>query len=136
MKFQPLYPEDDKATLNIEKENENSVKFIFDILENFRGKLWITFSTTIWWVHSWGQKLSNNIKKHLNQTIDLVKNSNNLIYKDSEKFLKIHRSSWSDDISICYRLNKPEHLKNKYEIKLNEKNIKQEVLHELLALFQ
>ena len=114
MEFKPLYPDDDKAKLTISKTDEWNISFIFEILEDFRNRLWITFWTTIWYGNSWEIRIPMNIKKHISNIADYTPDK--IINKDDKWDLKIIRSSWSSDITISYRLKNPEKLKDNYQI--------------------
>lgn len=133
MEFKPLYPEDDKAKLTIDKTEDWLVKFDFEILERYRNSLWLTFWPTIWYGNSWDFRTPVKVKKHLSNIVDYA--TDGIIHKDDKWKLIITRSSWSSDITIAYRLNNPEKLKDRYEIILDKNYINKNVLNELLLLF-
>ncbi len=133
MEIHSLYPDDDKAKLIINKTDNWDIHFIFDILEKYRNRLWITFWVTIWYGNSWETRIPIETKKLLSNIADKIQNET--ISKDNNWKLKIIRSSWSSDITISYRLNNPKKLNNTYDIILNKNSVNENILHELLSLF-
>lgn len=134
MKFRPLYPRDDKANLIVDKLDNQSVKLTFEVIPEYVGSLIVTLSTTIWWAHSWGERIHPQVKKHLNKIVKIA--DDGVLSREDDKTLKIVQSSWSDDITIANRFHEPmewEGLQN-VEFVLNNKNCNPEILKELFEI--